>query len=329
MKLVFKNYKNINKIKTVSDSLIELTNDPDELRNFSDIHTQDFWVTKISKSVSNYNASPLKCLRADDEQFWITSYSTKSKSKYGYKKPNFPSLPFSKALSETSYISVKERRKTAEHAKLIAQQAQERTKRKLDLLERPFELEEQKILDEGLDTKNNADLVALDSKIDGLNRSKFESNCEKELENIEQKHLEKALHVNTLKLKEKLAISEGHLPKTFEKSSPKSNKSSIKINSFLTNRRTPVDSFIDNLVEWKENLIPHVTQFFTRQEAIKKELELRNLPLVDLLRFGGNPVHWLEFIDIFYHRIHKKSSFNESLRLDNLMNSEAKKKVKL
>ena len=28
------------KIKTVSDSFIELTNDPDELRNFSDIHTQ-------------------------------------------------------------------------------------------------------------------------------------------------------------------------------------------------------------------------------------------------------------------------------------------------
>ena len=103
--------------------------------------------------------------------------------------------------------------------------------------------------------------------------------------------MEKALDVNTITLKEKLAISEGHLPKTFEKSSPKSNKSSIKINSFSRNRRTPVDSFIDNLVEWKENLIPHVTQFFTPQEAIKQELELRNLPLVDLLRFGGNPVH--------------------------------------
>ena len=72
-------------------------------------------------------------------------------------------------------------RKTAEHVKLIAQEAQERTKRKLDLLEWPFELEEQNILDEGLDTKNNAELVALDSKIDGLHRSKFESNCEKEL----------------------------------------------------------------------------------------------------------------------------------------------------
>ena len=77
----------------------------------------------------------------------------------------------------------------------------------------------------------------------------------------------------------------------FEKSSLKPNKSNIKINNFLTNTRTPVDSFIDNLVEWKEALIPHVTQFFTQQEAIKQELELKNLPPVDLLRFDGKPVH--------------------------------------
>ena len=71
------------------------------------------------------------------------------------------------------------------------EQAKEYTKRKLDLLERSFELEKQKILDEEFEAKNNADRVALDSKIDELNRSKFESNFEKDLENIEQKHLEK------------------------------------------------------------------------------------------------------------------------------------------
>ena len=118
MKLVFKNYKNINKIKTVSDYLIELTNDPSELQN---IYTeQDFRVIEIIKSLSNYNALPLTCLRADDEQFSRTSYSTKLKSKYGYEKPNFHSLPLSKASSETSkasYLSVDERRKTTEHAK--------------------------------------------------------------------------------------------------------------------------------------------------------------------------------------------------------------------
>ena len=114
-------------------------------------------------------------------------------------------------------------------------------RRKLDLLERPFELEKQRILDEELEAKNNVDLVALDSKIDELNRSKFESNCEKERENVEQKHLKKhnSLDVNTLKLNENLTISEGHLPETFEKSSPKLTKSNTKLNSFLTNTKTP------------------------------------------------------------------------------------------
>ena len=55
-------------IKTVLHSLIELTNNPDELQDISDSYTeQDFRVIEISKSVSNYIASPLKCLRADDE----------------------------------------------------------------------------------------------------------------------------------------------------------------------------------------------------------------------------------------------------------------------
>ena len=49
------------------------------------------------------------------------------------------------------------------------------------------------------------------------------------------------------------------------------------------------------------------------------------------MRFDGNSVHWSEFIDNFYHRIHKKSLFNDSLHMDHLMNSldrEAKKSVK-
>ena len=76
---------------------------------------------------------------------------------------------------------------------------------------------------------------------------------------------------NTLKLKEKLTISGSHLPKTFQKSSPKSNKSNIKIKNFLTKAGAPVDSFIGNLAEGKEVLISHVTQFFTPQEVVKQE----------------------------------------------------------
>ena len=40
----------------------------------------------------------------------------------------------------------------------MVQQAEECTKRKLDLLERSLELEKQKILDEEVEAKNNGDL---------------------------------------------------------------------------------------------------------------------------------------------------------------------------
>ena len=81
----------------VSNFLIELTNDPDELQNISHIYTQqDFRVIEISKSVSNYNAPPLKCLREDDEQFLIPSDSTKQKSKYGYENQISLVSPFLK-----------------------------------------------------------------------------------------------------------------------------------------------------------------------------------------------------------------------------------------
>ena len=125
-----------------------------------------------------------------------------------------------------------------------------------------------------------------------------------------------SLEGNNLKLKEKLTISESHLPKTSENSSLKPNKSNIKISNFLANTRTPVDSFIDNLVKEKKTLKPHVKQIFKSKEASKQELELSP---VDLLRFNGNPVRWLESIDNFYHRIHKKSSFNDILHIDRLM----------
>ena len=62
-------------------------------------------------------------------------------------------------------------------------------------------------------------------------------------------------------------------------------------------------------------------QFFTSQETIKQDLELINLPPVDLLFFDGNRFHWLEVIEKLYHRIHKKSVFNDSPRIEHLMNS--------
>ena len=123
-----KKYKH--KIKTVSDSLIELTNDPDQLQNISDFYTEED-IEESSKLVSNYNSSPVKFLRADDEQFSKTSYYIKLKSKYVYEKLNLLCLPHSKPSSETSYLSINERSKTLEHRELLAQQIKEHTQKKI------------------------------------------------------------------------------------------------------------------------------------------------------------------------------------------------------
>ena len=53
----------------------------------------------------------------------------------------------------------------------------------------------------------------------------------------------------------------------------------------------------------------------TLELFIKQKLELRTLPNVELLRFDENPLHWQEFIDNFYNRVHKNTCFNICLRM--------------
>ena len=96
------------------------------------------------------------------------------------------------------------------------------------------------------------------------------------------------LEGSTLKLKKKLTFQKVIYQKHLKNLQQDVIKALLKQNDFLTNTRSTVDSFINNLVEKKEILILHVTQFFTSQEAMKKKLELRNLAPVDLLRFDGS-----------------------------------------
>ena len=158
------------------------------------------------------------------------------------------------------------------------QQVEENTKIKLDLLERSFELEKAKNKNKKNKKKNRQRIWSWKQCRPSCVRYqnwlikyiKFWKQLRKGPRKYWTTHLGKhnSLEGKTLKLKEKLTIWESYLPKTFEKSSVKTNKSNIKINIFLRNTRTPVDSFIDNLVEGKETSIPHVTQFFTPQEEV-------------------------------------------------------------
>ena len=52
---------------------------------------------------------------------------------------------------------------------------------------------------------------------------------------------------------------------------------------------------------------------------LKRYLESRNLPPMDLLRFNGNPSHWPEFIQYFKETVYMKRTFSDSLRMEHLL----------
>ena len=76
----------------------------------------------------------------------------------------------SSSSSETSasYLAIYERRKIAEQVTLYAKQAQERSHRKLKLLDKFFELEKQRIINEVMEAEDKAALANLETHFDDV-----------------------------------------------------------------------------------------------------------------------------------------------------------------
>ena len=72
------------------------------------------------------------------------------------------------AVSSASHLAIYERTKTAEQATLYAKQAQERSHRKLKLLEKSFELEKQRIVNEVMEAENKAALAKIEIHFNGV-----------------------------------------------------------------------------------------------------------------------------------------------------------------
>ncbi|XP_066916601.1 uncharacterized protein [Clytia hemisphaerica] len=79
----------------------------------------------------------------------------------------------------------------------------------------------------------------------------------------------------------------------------------------------PCDAFIDELIEYKETEIPVDNTLASR--VIQVECESRHLPPIELKRFDGSSLQWPEFIQNFKSRIHLKSSFNDTIRMERLL----------
>ena len=67
----------------------------------------------------------------------------------------------------------------------------------------------------------------------------------------------------------------------------------------LCNRNTSrsIDSFIDTLIEGSKTVTnTAIDQSSSTTALLQRDLESRNLPSMELLRFSANPSHWHEFI---------------------------------
>ena len=88
------------------------------------------------------------------------SHSSSSKAP---SRSSSNSLTFSYARG--LYLSVIEKYRTIEQAKLLALQAEERSKRNLKLLEKSFELEKERLLTEAAEAREKAALAELETNI--------------------------------------------------------------------------------------------------------------------------------------------------------------------
>ena len=101
------------------------------------------------------------------------------------------------------------------------------------------------------------------------------------------------------------------------------NSSILEGTKFDHNEKTktePADQFIDLLIEGKETILPRENSVtLTIANAVQQEIESRHLPPVDLKTFSGDPSQWPEFMENFKTRVHTKSTFNDTMRMDRLI----------
>ena len=115
-------------------------------------------VTKMCKAASH----------ADSQKGSDSSFSSKKSSKSSLKssltKSSKESLNMSdKAPPSNTYLSL-ERRKTAQFDQLLAEQSKERVQRKLLILEKSFELQNEQLLEEAFEAESKVQLTTLERK---------------------------------------------------------------------------------------------------------------------------------------------------------------------
>ena len=333
-------------------------------KEISDSDTdQRFRIIEIKKSVEAHNTimpylsktkesvtSTSVFSESKDSESKFSNNSGKStalKAKYSTKGSDLSGISsISSDLSNdrTSYLNVVERRKTVEEAKLIALQAKEPAKRKIEFLEKIFEIEKMHLRNEEIEAQNLAELaesaISLEEKVD-LSQIQNAANTKTHSPSLSNED------IHTLK-SPKISSPINHKTKNTHSqdneisndSDEIKNKTTVFQERFSQNnqtnynptevRRPPIDGFIDQLIEGKESVLDTSSASFIVQDILKQELESRHLLPIDLLRFSGSPAEWPELIENFFSPVHQKSSFDNNLRmlkLISVLDVEAKRVI--
>ena len=84
---------------------------------------------------------------------------------------------------------------------------------------------------------------------------------------------------------------------------------------FILSSPQSFDSRIDNLVEFKETILPtEVSDMCIAQELYKLKTS-KDIPSIKLIKYDGDPLGYVEFIECFKLLIHDKPHFSDDIKM--------------
>ena len=90
------------------------------------------------------------------------------------------------------------------------------------------------------------------------------------------------------------------------------------------------DSWIDKLIEFKETEIIRATQDMSMADVLYRLEASKDIPHIELIKFDGNPLKYVEFIETFKIHVHEKHYLSDDMRMAQLkmhLTGEAEKAI--
>ena len=359
----------LEKLKKVNDEYISIALNPDDIETSREIYfEQHSRVTLISQSIEQFILKKQQVQNAVQQDHFReilkskSSHSSKSKSsklskssKTSKSSSRRESPSCKKAKAELLSIQVKERldrkKKLLEKQKNLELELENEhvieAQNKLQLIKlgerfeqnSRFDEDEHHLLLEDIqkpEVYNESDTrvpLANQERDYKFNKEYLKRTSPPESDTTSVNHLEDMSSINKISTVNKIS-SYGIERKKSPISTPQLKPSDHSYSDILTSSShqiEPVDLFIDRLVEGQETILESTSnEKITVLSAVHQQLEARNLPPIELLTFDGNPGSWSEFIENFKIMIHCKSTFNDTIRLERLLNvlrGDAKRSV--